>query len=62
MLSGILGTLSGSERRKRTANGGQYGGDEKVIGDNDMSVAREGGGGLMGGCEGGVWEGMAGRS
>ena len=42
-----------SEHRTRTANGGQDGGDEKVIGDNDISVAREGGArweGLREGC------------
>ena len=34
--------LRRSERRKRTAHGGQEGGDEKVIGDSDISVAMEG--------------------
>ena len=33
-----------SERRKRTANGRQDGGDEKVIGDSDISVPGGGGG------------------
>ena len=37
-----------SERRIRTANGGQDGGDEKVIGDSDISMAREGGGEMGG--------------
>ena len=31
-----------SERRIRTPNGGQDGGDEKVIACSDISVAREG--------------------
>ena len=39
---GQLTSSSWSERRIRTANGGQDGGDEKVIGDSDISVAREG--------------------
>jgi len=45
--------VQGSERGIRTANGGQDGGDKKVIGDSDISVAREGEG-VREGC-GRVW-------
>ena len=38
MVNSALRILYWSERRKRTANGRQDGGDEKVIGDSDISV------------------------